>query len=256
MIENIGTIEVKIKGKIGENQLTPDLYDVRDIKQIIDSVDALLFPSGNRKEILSYKIEEGSVRQVFTTAMQVIIGYTACANTIIEKKSIDFLTPKSASAIEFLQNSCYKTNFEYEIITSIEGAPVLRITPQTNYIRKDGIWVDTELYYYGKVFDAGGKSGSNIHVETSNGTIKIKTSEKDLANRKDNILYHNYGVRVRGKQNILTNEIDNSTLILIELIDYNPVYDENYINELLAKAAPIFNTISSEDWERELSEEL
>lgn len=73
-----------------------------------------------------------------------------------------------------------------------------------------------------------------------------------MTNIQTNLLYKEYGVRVKGKQNVETGEIDKSSLILLELIDYSPRYDEQYLNNLIEKANHKFNGLDSDKWLAEL----
>ena len=114
----------------------------------------------------------------------------------------------------------------------------LRITPQTHYRRSSEIWVDAEIYLYGTLTDAGGKDKSNIHLDTKEyGQVTIDSDKEYLKNVQENLLYKEFGVRAMGKQSVATGEIDMSSLRLISLQGYHPVYDENYLNGLIAKAS-------------------
>lgn len=61
-----GTIEIRVSGLKGNLELSPDTYDIREIAQIFDVVESILF-SGNKKQRpdILYSIESGSVRHVF-----------------------------------------------------------------------------------------------------------------------------------------------------------------------------------------------
>ena len=50
-------------------------------------------------------------------------------------------------------------------------------------------------------------------------------------------MYKEFGVRAKGKQSLATGEIDMSSLRLVSLQGYRPVYDEDYLNGLIAKAS-------------------
>ena len=88
------------------------------------------------------------------------------------------------------------------------------------------------------------------------GTIIIETDKTFLKDEPDNLLYKEYGVRVIGKQNLETGERDRSDLKLIQLIDYNPKYDEAYLNNLIAKASPKFQGLDADQWLRKLEETI
>jgi len=251
-MENIGQIEIRIIGKQGNIDLSPDNYDIKDLITILENAEKLLFPLKKERPIITYDIKEGSVRHILKTSIQAIIYFNALILEITNKKNIDFLEYQTANAIEIIQDNAIKRNFEFEISTSIEKSNILKISPQTNYKRTQNIWVDAELYYYGQIINAGGKINSNIHLVTDFGTFTIDTPKDFLEQFDKNLLYKSYGVRVLGKQNIETGEVDKSTLKFSELIDYNPNYDEVYIKKLIKQATPNWTGIDADSWLSEI----
>ena len=142
-----GTIEIRVSGSKGNLELSPDTYDIREIAQIFDAVESILF-SGNKKQRpdISYSIESGSVRHVFKTSFQSIVATTAILTNVLETGSIDRLDLSTARAIEKLQTDAIVKNYEFSITTSEWHDGELRITPETNYRRSSEIWVDAEVY--------------------------------------------------------------------------------------------------------------
>ena len=69
-----------------------------------------------------------------------------------------------------------------------------------------------------------------------------------MKEREENLLYKEFGVRATGKQNIETGEIDTKTLSLVELIDYNPKFDNAYLNSLIKKAKKSWKDINPDEW--------
>ena len=69
-----------------------------------------------------------------------------------------------------------------------------------------------------------------------------------MEGQDENLLYKKYGIRALGKQNIETGEIDRSSLQLVELIDYDPLFDESYLNALISKAKNNWKGIDPNDW--------
>jgi len=67
IMENTGFIEIHISGKKGQLQLTPDMYDISELRGLLDYAEQLLFPAIERKSrpIVSYEIKDGSVRHIF-----------------------------------------------------------------------------------------------------------------------------------------------------------------------------------------------
>ena len=69
-----------------------------------------------------------------------------------------------------------------------------------------------------------------------------------MKEREENLLYKKFGVRASGKQNVETGEIDTKSLKLLELIDYNPKFDNDYLNTLINKAKNNWRGINADDW--------
>ena len=234
-----GIIEIRVSGRKGNLELSPDIYDIKEIVQVFDAVESILF-SGNKKQRpeISYSIESGSVRHVFKTSFQTILTTSAVLASVLKTGSIDQLDLPTARAIEKLQADAISKNYEFAITTSEWQDGELRISPQTHYMRSSEIWVDAEIYLYGTLTDAGGQDKSNIHLDTKEyGQVTIDSDKEYLKNIQENLLYKEFGVRAKGKQSLATGEIDLSSLRLISLQGYRPVYDENYLNGLIAKAS-------------------
>lgn len=253
-MENIGYIEIIVSGNKGKLKLTPDTFDIKELTEIFEQAEKLLFPS-ERKErpLISYRMEEGSVINIFKTSLQAIIGFSAVIGHVIASHNIDFLELNTAKAFESFQETAIKKDYSFEIKTSVENSPTLKIDKSTFYYRTSENWVDAEFYFYGKITNAGGKDKANIHLITEElGTLYIQTPQEFLANAKENILYKNYIIRARGKQNSETGEIDKQSLTFIELIDYNTKYDELYLKKLRSKAMIWLSKIEPDEWLKDM----
>lgn len=249
-MEKLGDIEFRVTGKYGNQELKPENYDIKHIASLLQDVEDLLFPN-NKKErpLITYDIQDGSVRHIFKTTIQTVIGFSAILYQVQEKQSIDFLDLKTARAIENIQNLSIQKNYEFQIKTSLQDNFELKISPDTKYYRTENIWVDAEFYFYGILKDAGGKSKANIHLDTEDyGYLTIETGEDFLKDREDNLLYKNFSVRAIGKQNMETGEVDTKTLKFVELINYNPRFDPSYLNNLILKAKKNWKGIDADEW--------
>jgi hypothetical protein len=250
-MNKIGQIEIVVKGFKGNLEVTPDNYDIKNIIDILQNVENLLFPN-NKKErpVISYDIEKGSVRHIIKTSMQAIIGFNAILFQVQNDNSIDFLEVQTAKAFEFFQESAQKQNVEFTISTSIKNTSQIIINRDTKLQRSEDAWSDAEFYFYGIITDAGGKSKANIHLDTKDyGLLTISATKEVLTNYESNPLYKSFGVRAVGKQNIKTGEIDKSELKLVDIIDYNPLYKEDYIHSLIKKAKNSWGNVKdADDW--------
>ncbi|SFC37006.1 hypothetical protein SAMN05421747_109137 [Parapedobacter composti] len=249
-MDKLGTFEIKVVGKSGNQELKPDNYDIKHIATLLQNVEDLLYPSNKKdRPIITYDIQHGSVKHIFTTSIQTIIGFSAILTQVSENKSIDFLELKTAQAFESIQQLARQKDYEFHLKTSLREDAELSITPKTQFIRTENVWAEAELYFYGILRDAGGKNKANIHLDTDEyGYLSIETGEEFLRNREDNMLYRKFGVRAKGKQHTETGEIDTKSLKLVELIDYNPRFDDGYLNGLIDKAKHSWKGIDADEW--------
>ena len=249
-MDKIGDIEIRVVGKSGNLELKPDNYDIRHIACLLQNVEDLLFPNSKKdRPLITYDIQEGSVRHLFKTPIQYIIGFSAILGQIQDSKSIDFLDLRTARAIESIQELSLEKNYEFQFSTSVQDNIELSISPKTKFYRTENIWVDAEFYFYGILTNAGGKSKANIHLDTKEyGSLTIDTGKDFLEGQEENLLYKKFGVRATGKQNLDTGELDTKSLKLLELINYSPKYDSDYLDALISKARKSWKGINADEW--------
>ena len=255
MMDKTGFIEISIEGLQGSREINPDNYDIKEIISILENVENLLFPNDKKdRPVISYKIEQGSVRHIFKTSAQYIIGFNALLGQISANKSIDFLDYPTARAIEEFQGIATQKNYTLTLRTSIADSNVIQLNKNTRYIRTETIWSDAEFYFYGKITNAGGKDRANLHLLTDDhGLLRIETPINILEKFEKNILYKSYGVRAKAKQHTETGEFDKSSLTFIDLIDYEPKYDKEYLASLREKARKNWlGTIDANSWLNEI----
>ena len=255
-MEKIGFIEIRITGSKGNLDLSPDNYDIRELIAMLENAENLLYP-GDKKDrpTISYRIEEGSVKHIFKTSIQYIIGFNAVIGQINQVQNIDFLDIGTAKAFENIQDIAAKKNYTFSIKTSLDETNEVKVDRTTHFYRTEAIWADAEFYFYGKVTNAGGKDKANIHISTEElGTVRIQTPISFLEEYDENMLYKTFGIRATGKQHSETGEIDISTLKFVELVNYQPKYDEQSLKTLREKAKKSWlGTINNPDnWLREI----
>jgi hypothetical protein len=189
-MDKIGFVEIRIAGSKGNLDLSPDNYDVREIISILEYAENMLYP-GDKKDrpIISYKIEEGSVKHIFKTSIQYIIGFNAIIGQVNQVKNIDFLDLSTARAFENIQEIATKKDYSFNIKTSLENSNEVKVDRTTRFKRTEAIWADAEFYFYGKVTNAGGKDKANIHIFTEEtGTVRIQTPISFLEQYNENLL--------------------------------------------------------------------
>lgn len=253
-MEKFGYLDIRVVGKSGNDNLTPNNYDIRQIALMLKNVEDLLYPNQKKERpIITYDLKQGSALNRFTTSLQYIIGFSAILTNINATQSIDFMDSKSAEAIENIQKIAQQTDYQFFFSTSLTEKNILRIDAQTSFLRTEVIWVEAEFYLYGTLKNAGGKEKANIHLDTEEyGYLKIALEQDDLRSWKENPLYKQMGVRVSGKQNIKTGELDKNSLRLIELIDYDATFEKQYLEKLIKEAKPNWIGVDVEKWLHDL----
>lgn len=142
-------IEIRVQGKVGELALNPANFDLKETIAILQAAEDLLFPSTKKERpIISYSVEEGSVKHIFKTSLQAVIGFQAILMQVQQKQSIGFLETPTAKSIELLQNLAIKKDYKVELRTSESDTLFLSIDRTTKYYRLTHEWVQTELYFY------------------------------------------------------------------------------------------------------------
>lgn len=114
-----GTIEIRVSGGRGNLELSPDHYDIKEIAQVFEAVESILFSRNKRQRPeITCSIESGSVRHVFKTSFQTIVATSAVLASVLEAGNIDMLDLPMARAIEKLQADAISKNYEFVISTS------------------------------------------------------------------------------------------------------------------------------------------
>lgn len=237
-MDRTASFEVIVTGTRGGKPMGPADYDIKELHELLAEVEALLFPM-DRKErpVISYEVQEGSVRNIFRTGVQAVAQTGAVLGLVVSAGTVDVLEPRTAKAIEAMQRWAQQSDLAFTLKTSLPGSAELRIDRTTHYLRTEATSVETELYLYGKVVDAGGKENPNIHLQVDGqGIYRINAQEQFLEGLEKNILYHRMGIRALGRQNLQTGEIEKGSLKLLELIDYDEHYEEAYLKRLQTKA--------------------
>jgi hypothetical protein len=248
-MDDSGKIEIRVVGRLGNEPLSPDNFDIREIKSLFDVVETLLYPNQKiSRAPISYSLETGSVRNVFKTTLQSATTFLAIVSLVQQTGSLDGLEINTARAIQEVQKSAIRNGFTYEFGRPGDGSPSLIISNKTSYHINENLWADAEFYFYGMLVNAGGKDKTNIHIQTKdNGLITISTEKEFLQDREDNVLYKYFMVRAIGRQNIKSGAIDMASLHLLELTPFDPTYKEQYLARLIKRATPKWAGVGDAD---------
>ena len=238
-------IDIKLSGTIDGLELSPNTYDIRQLTKVLESVEELIAGSDDERGLVTLEIQEGSVINRFSTTLHKAVAVTALLAHVSGTHSLSGLEPRFCKGIKMLQQEAQKLGVQVSIGTS-QQANVLSITPTTEFEDADDIWVDVEVYLYGRVVNAGGKSRSTLKLQgEGDKQYTIQTTTDYLMGQEENILYRTYGVRASGLQNVRSMALKD--LKLLELFAHAPKYDANYLNNLIEKARPVFEGSTYEE---------
>jgi len=252
-VEEQGYIEVNFNGLIGNRPLKPIDIDIAEIKEVISDVETFLYPTRGEKAErphISYKLEEGSVRNVFYLPISVVLLFNGLSREINNRGNIDFLDSQRAEIIDKFQRKAKEKNLEITFYSSLDKKPILKINQETQFFKIAATYIETEFVLYGKVNEEGGNN-PNFHLLTKEyGKLIISATEQQLLEGEKR-LFKIYGVRAKGKQNLADGKPFD--LKLIDYIKYNPNYNEHKLDLLIERASRQWNTIPNVDiWLHEI----
>lgn len=244
-----GYIDIELKGAINGVELTPQHYDIRELRHVLECADRLFRSSPYRtttEDLITLEIQEGSVVNRFAFAgLQRWLSVSAMVGHVGASYSLVGLERSASDALLGLLDESRRLGVAISIRSSAHSVTPLVITPETSFQVEEELWLDVEAYLYGTITRAGGKSKTKIQLDVDGLTHEISTTSDYLGGFGRNILYKRLGARVKGKQSTTTKELAN--LQLIELIDYTPTFDDDYIDQLIERAKPMFATQSGDE---------
>ena len=248
-------VQIHITGKVGTENLSPSNYDISELKELLDNV-CTLFDATNAKNrpVVSLEIHNGSYLSIFKSTTQAVALAGAMFTLVQQNNSLQGLDSRVSDVFVNFQKAARQKDYTFEFTTSLAkaGHKPLVITPITNFRKNEPVWISGEFYFFGTIVDAGGKTNPNIHLDVKNvGVITISSAREYLAGQEKNLLYHECGVRVKGVQNLETGELGND-FELIEITDYSPAFDEEYLNDCIRKASKHLHGVDAEHLLREI----
>lgn len=244
-----------VKDNLLGQPLSPSNMSLPLLSEFAEQVATFLRGSG-RTDISEIKtvIKEGSfaieVEDTTGTLTDALEDY----EWAVKKGNLNNVDPVRARIIELWQYAAKRNDDRvYELFSGDNKLDsVLVISNDTDYKIKKDVWVDVELYLYGRIFDLGGKNRPNVHLELEGGkTIRVSSDVALLTGDRENRLYKRQLVRIKAKQNTETKKIKDETLLSFE--HYRPEYDEDAFMSIVKKARLAWRSVeNATTWVEEL----
>lgn len=244
-MEEQGYIELRVTNK--ENSLTPKDIDINEIKDFISDIETFLYPNRKEKQNrphISYDIKEGSAKHIFYLPITAVILFNGLTSEIKNRNNLDFLDYKRQSIIDKFQKKAIKKGYKIEFNNSISNESSLIIDSYSNFEMIAPTFYESEFYLYGEIYQEGGKN-PNLHISTKNfGNLTISATKEQIMDGEKKT-YKIYGIKVRGKKSFEENTL--SDLVLIDFIQYKPVFNKKLLDKVIEKASINLNKITNVD---------
>ena len=245
MDANTMEFEVNIRGTRDGKEIVPASLDIDEWIHLMENAKNILYPDSKSRPHIGVRIEKGSTRLVCIAQTPNVIQAHAVLGEVKSTKQLYALNPRQRTAVKNIQNFAYKHHLSIRLGKSNDIDAGLLINKQTIIDDENPVWVKTELYVEGKITNIGGKSKSNIHIDTEKfGPLVISTTEKFLEEDKKNRIYKKQIIRVEINQNPFDLTYNTKSAKLMEFIDYEDdaiTNSDDYLDKLIQKA--------SKDWE-------
>ncbi len=250
-MQSTGYLEIHIKGGAS---LKKETYDIRDLAPLLTIAEHLLNPAGdNTRPPIALSIESGSVKLRFHTAIAAVTGAASLLAMAGTPGGLDARHPV-AKSIAALQQMARKDKTTFEIGTSAAPArQKIVISAETNFDFPAPEWFEDDLFLYGVITDAGGKTATNIHMDVEGlGLVKIAATRALLEMLEDNPLYRTKGIQAKGRRRMTDMSIDPDSIRFVRFLDYAPAPDNDYLEQLIQKGTKNWEGINPDEWLKEV----
>ncbi|PKL30799.1 hypothetical protein CVV43_05345 [Candidatus Saccharibacteria bacterium HGW-Saccharibacteria-1] len=251
-------LSFSISDKLLGADLSPDNISLPLLSEFTEQVSSFL--KGSEKidlRSISASIEKGSLA-IAIKEPDLKLEYVLKDYEIINKShtlvNVDAIRAKIMenwqSAAKKNKDRIYKLSLKSSNLDT--DVSTLVISADTNYKINKEVWLNAELYLYGKIYDLGGKNQPNVHIMLDSGrSIKVKSEASLLVDDQVNRLYSEQLIRLKAEQNFNTKEYRNEELISFE--NYKPEYDESVFQAMVKEGRQAWRDISSAtQWVEEL----
>jgi len=246
----------ELKDTIDGAQLSPANVDLPTLSGFLEDVQTLLKGDIPGATLVGTKlrIEHGSLRVVALVALAIAIDFQSDIAKLNDSGDLDVLQPKRAQILEQWQGRARKhLNRQYVIGGTSLSRPLLVESSTRFQHGSENAWVAVEKYLTGKVVDLGGKQKPIVHLilADSGESLRINTSEGQIAAETENQVYRHVTVRVQGEQHLRTKALRN--LRLVDFLHHTAEVDEQALTALWAKGREAWKDVkSATEWVQDL----
>ena len=230
---------LRVNGQRKDRALQPDTVDVAELAELLLATRKLIAGEGRREVYVPLIIQEGSILLQYVED-QSLVDDLAEELQAYWNRVAGGISQRRIRALEELVQFVKKTGDRISLSgpqnlsIELDAYTVLPVT--------DTVWVDAEVYLTGKVLNIGGKSTSNIHLDTTDdrfNTLIIDVPREVLANQDRNRVYQTQTVRITIKQNLQDGSFDRKSARLLAFVDdriTDRAAQSSYLDSLIGRA--------------------
>lgn len=247
-----GELYFSVKGMLAENPVSPDNISLPILTELIDAISKFIRGS-SRAELnnVPISVKHGSFALVAQPS-PITTAAIADFREVTETGNLNRIDSIRAKVIADLQkkvsqnDSLIFTIADGNVVTSSNSIVIDKNSTYT--YNEEELWVQTDTYLYGHVYDMGGKNQPNVHLVLQNGdSVKISTDIETLTQDNDNRLYKDQLVHISAEQNLNTKKLRNESLVTFE--NYNPHFDEKEFSEIVEQVDSAWSDVpDSLEW--------
>jgi hypothetical protein len=199
-------------------RLTPGTVDFPTLRGFLVEVEQLIKGNAPAASLNDSRvwIEDGSVKVVVLVPHLLAEDVRGDLARLEATGDLDQIQQNRSNVIEHWQNRTRSAPTRTYSILREPGSAPFRVTRDTQLRHLgENSWVSVEKYLTGKVVNAGGKQDPNVHLVLSDTgeTVKVGATEEQLGAEKENQLYKDVTLRVKGEQHLRTKALRNIRLI-------------------------------------------
>lgn len=235
-MDTADSLRFALSDRIQDAEVGPKHVPLALLGQFQEEVQDFL--RGSNKDVdtsqVLVSIEEGSLA-IVATGLLAVSGLWKDLAQLENSAALGLIDPKRAAVVERWQSFARKHPHRSYRLSDKGGKLSVRVDAETDFRNQvEAIWVLVEKYLQGMIVDWGGKTSPNVHLDLGNGrTVKITSTQKLLADEKENRLYKQALLHISAEENLKTGDLRN--LNLLGFAEQHRAWDEAEFDTLVQK---------------------
>lgn len=247
-METADSLRFALSDRIQDAEVGPRHVPLALLGQFEEDIEDFL--RGSNKDVdtsqVIVSIEEGSLA-IVVTGLLAAGGLWNDVAQLDNPAALGLIDPKRAAVVERWQAAARKNPHRSYRLADAGGKLNVHVDARTDFRNQiEAVWVPVEKYLLGTVVDWGGKTSPNVHLDMGDGkTVKIASTQKLLADEKENRLYKQALLRISAEENLKTGALRSLSLLGFEV--HRPTWDEAEFDKLVQKGTRAWAD-TPDDW--------